>query len=90
MTKIKMAEEISARTGMSMNDATTALNAFVEITRECLGRGEKVSLRGFGTFRMKERKAKKAYDFMARKTISLPMASVPEFVFSGRFAGKTE
>ena len=43
-------EKFAEETGFSKKDATTAVNAFFDVTAAALKKGDKVQLIGFGTF----------------------------------------
>lgn len=46
---------------------------------ESLQKGEKVQLVGFGTFEVRERKARKAQNPQTKKEITIPATKVPAF-----------
>lgn len=79
MTKKELVEEMAAKYPLTRVEAETAVEAVTEIIRDRLAIGDTVSLRGFGTFRIRRRKPMKAYDFAAGKPITIPAEDVPVF-----------
>ena len=57
MTKSKLVAAVSEKTGFSKKDSEKAIVAVIDVIKEALENGEKVSLVGFGTFSVKERAA---------------------------------
>jgi DNA-binding protein HU-beta len=47
---------------------------------DCLAREEKVTLVGFGTFQVMERKARSGVNPQTRQTIQIPAKKVPKFL----------
>ena len=58
MNKQELVGKIVEKTEMSKKDSEIALNAMVESIQDALTDGEKVQLVGFGTFEVKDRKAR--------------------------------
>ncbi len=56
-----------------------AVDAIVSAITDCLGREEKVTLVGFGTFQAMERKARKGVNPQTRGTIQIPAKKVSKF-----------
>ncbi|MCX7913541.1 MAG: integration host factor subunit beta [Thermodesulfovibrionales bacterium] len=78
MTKSMLAEKISQKLPeFTKKQVETILNTLFDSMKEAIWRGEKIEIRGFGIFRIKERKAKIArnpktgekVNISARKTI---------------------
>jgi DNA-binding protein HU-beta len=79
MTKGELVSKISKQTKLTKADSEKALNAFLDITKKSLRRGESVSLVGFGTFSVSRRKAKKGRNPQTGRDIKIPAARVPKF-----------
>ncbi len=63
MNKAELVESMQKKAGgQTKAEAERYLNAFIQSVEECLARGEKVQLVGFGTFDTKDRKARKGRD----------------------------
>ena len=60
MTKTEIAELIAEKTGHTIRDAKIIVEQFLEEVKNCLVDGEHLEIRGFGTFKVKNQKARKA------------------------------
>ncbi len=58
MNKTELISAMAEKAGISKVDAGKALNAYVDVIKEQLNKGEKVTLVGFGTFGVNERPAR--------------------------------
>ncbi len=56
MIKADLVEIIARDTGMTKVQAETAVNAIIEALKGALARGERIELRGFGVFEVRDRK----------------------------------
>jgi len=56
MIKSDLVEKVMAETGLSKPEAQKAVNALFEGMKEALLAGERIELRGFGVFQVKDRK----------------------------------
>lgn len=59
MTKDDLVEFVYERVGISKKEAGTIVEDVFAIIRECLGRGEKVKISGFGTFSVNAKHARR-------------------------------
>jgi len=57
MTKQELVGVVARRGGMKFSDAEMIVNLFFSCMREALMRGDRVEIRGFGSFRIKEYKS---------------------------------
>ncbi|HIP42386.1 MAG TPA: integration host factor subunit beta [Aquifex aeolicus] len=55
MNKSDIAKELAKRKGISYKKAVLIVNATFEIMKESILNGEKVEIRGFGTFKLKRK-----------------------------------
>lgn len=60
MNKAELIKRIVQEADLSKTVATAAVDSFCHIVTKCLSDGEKVALLGFGSFSVKEVKARKA------------------------------
>lgn len=60
-------------------EAEKTLNAFVDIVKTALKKGEKVNIAGFGSFSVKIRKARKGVNPQTGKKIKIPAVRVAKF-----------
>lgn len=58
LTKAEMIDNLVEKSGLSKNEAREFIEAFFEEIRLCLETGEEVKLSGFGTFSVREKKAR--------------------------------
>ncbi len=56
MIKSDLVEKVMGETGLSKPEAQRAVNALFEGMKEALLAGERIELRGFGVFQVKDRK----------------------------------
>jgi len=79
MNKSELVARIADLAELSKKDAEAALNSTVVAIEEALVQGEKVVLTGFGTFIVKERKARKGHDPRTGAEIHIPAMKAPTF-----------
>jgi len=79
MTKAEIVSNISDKLGVEKNDAQAIVNHFMNEVRGALESGENVYLRGFGSFVVKTRKAKKGRNISKNVTIDIPAHNIPSF-----------
>lgn len=58
MNKAELVAAVAEKTGSTKKEAEAAVNAIVNSVEEALVAGDKVQLIGFGTFEVRERKAR--------------------------------
>jgi integration host factor subunit beta len=54
MNKSELIKTLADETNVSLDDATTAVNTFVESMKKSLLAGDRIEIRGFGSFKVKE------------------------------------
>ena len=79
MNKVELTEEVSGKTGLTKRTSREAIDAIISAITDSLTREEKVTLVGFGTFQVMERKARKGVNPQTGKTIEIPAKRVPKF-----------
>ena len=79
MNKPGLVEEVASQTGLTRRASREALNAIISAITDSLARGEKVTLVGFGTFQVMERKARKGVNPQTREAINIPAKNVVRF-----------
>ncbi len=79
MNKAQLVEKMAASAGISKNAAERALNGFIEAVTEALQQGDKVTLIGFGTFSVVERKARQGRNPQTGEVIEIPAKKVVKF-----------
>lgn len=80
MNKAELVAAISEKSGLTKKDSELALNAFMESVETVLQDGGKVQLVGFGTFDVRERKARTGRNPRnPEETIDIPASKAPVF-----------
>ena len=79
MNKTELAAVVAQKTGLTKKDAERVLNATLETVTECLVKGEKVQLSGFGIFEVKEREARVGRNPRTKESIQIPASRQPAF-----------
>ena len=82
MTKSDIIREVSEGTGLTKVEIEAVLNGFINSITESLKRGERVDLRGFGTFIDKQRAARNARNPATREIVQLQERHIPAFKVS--------
>ncbi len=70
---------MAGESGLSKTDCKKALDAFVSTVSKTLESGEKVSLVGFGTFVVAERKERPGVNLSTKEKIVIPAKKVVKF-----------
>lgn len=84
MTKHELVEKVAKKSSLTKSAADDAVNATFNLIRDCLVRGEKVVVSGFGTFLVRTRAARRGRNPQTGQTIQIPQKKTPGFT-----AGKT-
>ena len=80
MTKRGIIDELLARRqGVSHRDSETIVNAMFEAMAEVLTRGKRIEIRGFGSFGVKERRARQGRNPKTGQLVSVDAKQIPFF-----------
>jgi len=79
MTKADLVEQIAQGTGLSKKDTGVVVDLILENVSRALCDGDKVELRGFGSFKVKERRSRKARNPRTGAAVEVPSKLVPYF-----------
>jgi len=82
MNKAELVGEVTDQTGLTKNvsrEAREAVDAVISAITDSLTREEKVTLVGFGTFQVMERKARRGRNPQTGDAIQIPAKKVPKF-----------
>ena len=82
MTKAEIVEDIANKTGLTKKDVATAMDQFLESVSKALVDGKHFEIRGFGTFKVKHRKARMARNPRTGEAVPVPDRKVPVFKIS--------
>ncbi|WP_275950942.1 HU family DNA-binding protein [Gemmiger formicilis] len=79
MTKVELIAAVATNAGLTKKDAEKAVSATLDVITEALKNGEKVSLVGFGTFEVRERKERQGRNPQTREPMTIPASKLPAF-----------
>lgn len=79
MTKAELVEEVAKSSNLSKKDAEVVVQTVLDSIVESLKRGEKIELRGFGSFRIRNRLARQGRNPKTGETVKVPAKRVPYF-----------
>ena len=79
MTKAEIVNEIAKETGIQKETVSTVVEAFMEVVKGSIAKGNPVYLRGFGSFIIKHRAEKAARNITKNTTMTIPAHNIPAF-----------
>jgi len=85
MTKADLVKIVSAETGIIRKDVALAVDAFLEAIKDTMKEGKHIEIRGFGTFKLKQRKERIGRNPKTEEKVVVPERVVPTFKFSRAF-----
>ncbi len=88
MTKAELVEIISEETGVNKKDTGVIVNLIMDNIGQALIQGDKVELRGFGSFKVKTRRARLARNPRTGDSVDVPAKRVPFFKASNELKGR--
>ena len=72
MTKADLVEEIAAKTGVSKNHTALIVDDLLSAISKALSDGHHLEIRGFGTFKVRERRARRARNPRSGEEVLVP------------------
>ena len=79
MTKADLVEEIAVETGVSKQHTALIVDGMIEAVCRALSDGRHLEIRGFGTFKVRERRARRARNPRSGSEVQVPAKLVPVF-----------
>lgn len=79
MNKSELVDLVAEKAGMSKKDSETAVKAVLDSITDGLVQGNKVQLVGFGTFEVRQRKAREGRNPATGEKIKINALKVPAF-----------
>ncbi len=79
MTKVEMVEKVSSKINLTKKDTERVVKIVFESIIQALAQGDKVELRGFGTFRVRSRESRDGRNPRTGDTVRIPSRKVPFF-----------
>jgi nucleoid DNA-binding protein len=85
MTKADLVEKVAEKTGLTRTDVAVAIDSVLDAIKKALEEGNNIEIRGFGTFKVKPRKARKARNPRTGEVVPVPDRNIPVFKPSNEF-----
>ncbi len=79
MTKSELIEQVAQTSGLSKKQAGEAVNATLNTIQDSLASGESVTITGFGSFEVRDRKARDGVKPGTSEKIHIPASKYPAF-----------
>ncbi len=79
MNKTELTTQIAEEAGVTKADAKKMIDAFITVTKNALRAGEDVTLIGFGSFKVAERKSRVGMNPRTHEKIQIPARRVLKF-----------
>ena len=79
MTKADLIAEVSRTAELSKKDAENIVNVFLDRIVDALKEGEKIELRGFGSFKLRRRNSRVGRNPRTSEAVQVPAKKVPYF-----------
>ncbi len=79
MTKADLVEEVAKHSDLSKKDAEIIVQTVLDSIVESLKSGQKIELRGFGSFRLRERTSREGRNPKTGEKVFVPAKKVPYF-----------
>jgi len=79
MNKQDLVEEVSAETRLTKAASGKVVSGMTDAITDALARGERVTLVGFGTFRVASRKARAGRNPQTGEIVQIPAKKAPKF-----------
>ena len=79
MDKADLVKEIAIQVGLTKKASKEAIDATTSVITDALARQERVTLVGFGTFQVMERKARKGRNPQTGEAVQIQAKKVPRF-----------
>jgi integration host factor subunit beta len=79
MTKAELVEEVARAAELTKKDSEVIVEEVFKNIIHALNRGEKIELRGFGSFRVRQRDARRGRNPKTGEPVDIPAKRVPYF-----------
>jgi DNA-binding protein HU-beta len=79
VTKGELIDRAAKDVNITKSEASELLEAFLEGIKDALRKGDKVTIIGFGSFSISERKARKGRNPKTGEPIDIPASKAPKF-----------
>ena len=79
MNKVELIAAVAKKTGLSKAEAAAGVNAMIGLISDALGKNEKVTITGFGSFDVGLRQARRGVNPHTAAHIEIPELRLPRF-----------
>lgn len=79
VNKDALVAEISTKTELSKKDIEMVIDTLTDVITKSIKEGKKVTLTGFGTFRVSRRAAREGINPQTKERLQIPAMTVPKF-----------
>lgn len=79
MTKAELVERLAERVNLTKKQTEVIVNTVFKSITEALSKGNKVELRGFGSFRIRHRNSREGRNPKSGQKVDVPAKKVPFF-----------
>ena len=92
MTKADLVEQVAEAIGpgVTKRDYALVIDGFLAAVKEALARGDSIEIRGFGTFKVRHRKARTARNPKTGEPVEVPARAAPIFQPSILFRARVD
>ena len=85
MTKADIVDKVALGTGLTKLETEAIIEGFFKTVIEALREGKGIEIRGFGTYKVKKKRARQARNPKTGEQVFVPEHFVPTFKFSKEF-----
>ena len=85
MTKAELVDHVAATVQLPKNKTDAVITGFLQGIVDALQAGDKVELRGFGSFRLRHRQARKGRNPRTGNPVQIPAKAIPSFTAGKAF-----
>jgi nucleoid DNA-binding protein len=86
MGKTELVAQVAKKAGVSKVEAARVVNAVLDVITEAVKGGQNVTLTGFGTFRVRQRKAREGRNPRTGQKITIPATRTVSFAAGSQLA----
>ncbi len=81
MNKSELIREIANNAGLTLKDASNALDGYIKAVTTALKKGDKIQISGFGSYEVKKKAAREGINPKTGAKIKIAASKVPAFKF---------
>jgi DNA-binding protein HU-beta len=90
MTKAELVDQVADTVQLPKSKIDAVLTQFLQSIMDALQAGDKVELRGFGSFRLRHREAREGRNPRTGDTVPIPAKAVPAFTAGKAFQERVQ